>query len=195
MSDQPPVAVPPVAVPPVSRISRNCAFALVTAALLLPSPLFSGGDPAGAGARFASVPVELALQMYEMINRDRTATSARQETKGRARPLRWDDRLADIARTHSEDMVQHGFFSHKGSDGSLPAARVSHGGIDWRAVGENIAEAKNIEEAEALFMNEPKFQQNHRGNILDPKFTRVGIGIVKAPDGTLYITQDFAQLP
>lgn len=43
-------------------------------------------------------------------------------------------------------------------------------------------------------MNEPKFQHNHRGNILNPNYTHVGIGIVKAPDGYLYITQDFAEL-
>jgi len=48
-------------------------------------------------------------------------------------------------------------------------------------------------EAESLFMNEPKFQHNHRGNILNPSYTHVGIGIVTGPDGSLYITQDFAE--
>ena len=42
-------------------------------------------------------------------------------------------------------------------------------------------------------MNEPRFQQhNHRGNILSLEYTHVGIGIVKGPDGMLYITQEFA---
>jgi uncharacterized protein YkwD len=43
-------------------------------------------------------------------------------------------------------------------------------------------------------MNEPKFQENHRANILSRTFTNVGIGIASGPDGTLYITQDFVQL-
>jgi len=40
-------------------------------------------------------------------------------------------------------------------------------------------------------MNEPRFAKNHRANILNPEFTDVGIGIVRGPDGGLYITQDF----
>ena len=44
-------------------------------------------------------------------------------------------------------------------------------------------------------MNEPRFGYNHRSNILDPKYTDVGVGIVKAPDGRYYITQEFLQKP
>jgi len=52
----------------------------------------------------------------------------------------------------------------------------------------------SVRDAEESFMDEPRFQNNHRGNILDPKYTDVGIGIVQAPDGNLYITQDFAAI-
>ena len=170
------------------------AIALLAAIFIMPSALLSGGNPRNAGSQFAIVPEQLALRMSEMINRDRSATASFEETKGRSRPLVWDERLAAVARAHSEDMASSGFFSHEGSDGSLPDARVSRQGIEWRSVGENIAESRDIEQAEDAFMNEPKFRQNHRANILNPNYTRVGIGIVKGPDGTLYITQDFAQL-
>jgi len=134
------------------------------------------------------------MQMWEMINADRTAPSTMEETKGRALPLQWDDKLAEVARQHSEDMAQNGFFSHQGSDGSNPALRTSKAGIQWRCTGENIAKVSDVAQAERLFMDEPKFQENHRANILKPEYTRVGVGIARGRDGSLYITQEFAEL-
>jgi uncharacterized protein YkwD len=147
-----------------------------------------------ANSNFGPELGRLEVQMWDMINRDRTAASQTEETKGRARPLVWDARLAAVARAHSEEMARDGFFSHEGADGSLPMWRVSAAGIQWLSTGENIAKASGVVQAEMLFMNEPKFQRNHRGNILNLNYTRVGVGIAKGPDGTLYITQEFAQV-
>jgi len=132
--------------------------------------------------------------MWQLINQDRTSTPCAEETKGRARPLQWDARLAVVARTHSEEMAASGFFGHQGADGSMPDARISRVGIHWRASGENIAKYPGIVQAEAAFMSEPRFQPNHRANILNPDYTHVGVGIAKGADGMFYITQEFAQL-
>lgn len=132
--------------------------------------------------------------MLDLINGDRIAPSSLSETKGRAHPLQWDAKLAAVARAHSEEMARKGYFSHQGLDGSMPALRVSRAGIQWRSTGENIAKSSDVFQAEAIFMNEPKFQRNHRGNILSQNYTHVGVGIAKAPDGSLYITQEFAEL-
>jgi uncharacterized protein YkwD len=137
----------------------------------------------------------LEMQMWEMVNRDRTSPSVLGETKGRARFLEWDARLAAVARAHSEEMASTGSFSHRGLDGSTPMTRVSHAGIPWRALGENIARFEDVAEAEVSFMDEPKFQPNHRGNILNPAYNHLGIGIARGSDGSLYITQEFAQIP
>jgi uncharacterized protein YkwD len=138
---------------------------------------------------------QLELQMLDLVNHDRIDPSAAEETRGRAHPLQWDGRLAAIARLHSEEMAREGFFGHEGMDGSQPSNRVSRAGVQWRSTGENIAKCRDVAEAEALFMDEPRFQQNHRGNILNPQYTHVGIGIARGPDGTLYITQEFVQEP
>jgi uncharacterized protein YkwD len=138
---------------------------------------------------------QLELQMLDLVNHDRIDPSTAEETKGRAHPLQWDGRLAAIARLHSEEMAREGFFGHEGMDGSQPSNRVSRAGVQWRSTGENIAKCRDVAEAEALFMDEPRFQQNHRGNILNPQYTHVGIGIARGPDGTLYITQEFVQEP
>jgi uncharacterized protein YkwD len=156
------------------------------------SPLCSQSVPRRSSS--PSLANQLELQMWELVNRDRADPLYSRETGGRAPALQWDDRLAAAARMHSEEMARNGFFSHDGADGSSPADRVSAAGIKWLSTGENIAYCRGVGEAESLFMNEPKFEHNHRWNILNAKYTHVGVGIVRAADGSLYITQEFAQL-
>ena len=136
----------------------------------------------------------LERQTLELINRDRVAPEYLAETRGRAHPLLWDERLAAVARAHSEEMARYGYFGHTAADGASPAERISSAGIQWAHVGENIASCQSIAQAESTFMDEPKFERNHRWNILNPDYTRVGVGIATGSDGMLYITEDFAQV-
>jgi uncharacterized protein YkwD len=147
----------------------------------------------GGWRSFAPADDPLEKQSLELINRDRSAPEYISETKGRARPLEWDDRLAAVARAHSAEMARGGYFSHTAANGASPAQRISAAGIQWTAVGENIAACQTVVQAESEFMNEPRFEHNHRWNILSADYTRVGIGIVRASDGMIYITEDFAQ--
>jgi len=151
--------------------------------------------PAGAaqtsGARGMA---DLEKQMWALVNRDRRNPANAKETRGRAQPLRWNEKLAEVARAHSRDMLEHRYFSHFDQQSRSPFVRINATGIHWSALAENIAVNQSVRDAEESFMDEPRFQNNHRGNILDPKYTDVGIGIVQAPDGNLYITQDFAAI-
>jgi uncharacterized protein YkwD len=133
------------------------------------------------------------ILMWQLINRDRLDATCAEETKGRAHPLQWDARLAAVARAHSEEMARNHFFAHTGLDGSEPSARVSRAGIRWQSTGENIAKVETVVDAEAAFMNEPKFQPNHRGNILNPEYTHVGVGVARGANGMIYVTQEFAE--
>jgi uncharacterized protein YkwD len=177
---------------------RKHRASLFAAALLLAAATSSIGIPAKSLFADTSQPAtqleQSEIQMWRLINNDRTASPNASETRGRANPLVWDARLAAVARQHSEEMAENGFFSHQGLDGSLPYVRVSKAGIRWRASAENIAKYSDVAQAEAGFMNEPKFQHNHRGNILNPEYTHVGVGIARGPDGMLYITQEFADV-
>jgi uncharacterized protein YkwD len=137
---------------------------------------------------------DLEEQMYGLINRDRLNPANAGET-GRAQPLRWNEKLAAIARAHSRDMIQRGYFDHVDPDGRSAGDRLRAAGISWQSVGENIAMYNNVPEAETAFMSEPRFQHNHRWNILNSKYTDVGIGIVQGRDGHYYITQEFMQNP
>jgi len=156
------------------------------------------GVPAESGPRQESGTnrmADLERQMWELINRDRRDPANSAETDGRSGPLRWSEKLAAVARAHSRDMLEQRYFDHVDRQGGTLSARINSAGITWRALGENIAINQTVSDAEAAFMNEPRFQQNHRANILNANYTDVGIGIVRAPNGSLYITQDFAKLP
>ncbi|MGA8185314.1 MAG: CAP domain-containing protein [Terriglobia bacterium] len=137
----------------------------------------------------------LEKQMWVLVNRDRQNPANAAETHGRARPLRWNDKLAAVALAHSRDMLRRRYFAHVDREGRTPADRINAAGIHWRALAENIAINRTVTDAEDDLMDEPRFQQNHRGNILNPAYTDVGIGIVQGPNGDLYITQDFIAIP
>jgi uncharacterized protein YkwD len=138
---------------------------------------------------------DLERQMWALVNRDRLDPATSAETGGRAQPLRWNEALAAVARAHSRDMLEQRFFDHVDREGKTLSARINAAGIPWRALGENIAIDGTVPGAEAAFMNEPRFQSNHRANILNVNYTDVGIGIVQGPNGSLYITQDFVAIP
>ena len=133
--------------------------------------------------------------MLELINADREDPGNKAETRGRAHPLKWDPRLGRAALAHSQDMAARHYFSHVDPKGLSPVERFYYAGVQWTAMGENIAKDPTAMRAEQDFMSEPRFKSNHRANILDSKFNRVGIGIARGPDGLLYVTQDFAQEP
>jgi len=133
------------------------------------------------------------LQMFQLLNKDRTAQAQAAEAGAHAQPLQWDPKLAALARAHSQELADTGTFRHASADGTQPSVRLSKAGIQWVAMGENLATDQTVVRAEAALMNEPKFQENHRANIVSPTFTSVGVGIVTGPDGTLYITQEFVQ--
>ena len=137
----------------------------------------------------------LEKQMWAFVNRDRMDRTNFAETGGRAQSLRWNEKLAAVARAHSRDMIKQRFFDHVDREGRTPSARITAAGIHWWASGENIALNSTVPGAEAAFMAEARFQNNHRANILNETYTDVGIGIVQGPNGSFYITQDFGAIP
>jgi uncharacterized protein YkwD len=137
---------------------------------------------------------ELEQEMLNLVNEDRVSASNVAETGRRAQPLVWDERLAEVARSRSEDMIARGYFGHVNPGGVTPDLLLTSAGIRWQAMAENIVIRTTVERGEAAFMDEPRFQPNHRSAILNPQFTHVGIGVIRAPNGELYITQEFARL-
>jgi uncharacterized protein YkwD len=105
-------------------------------------------------------------------------------------PLVANDQLNNAGLAHDVDMALNNFFSHTGSDGSLPWDRVSAQGYSWQTVGENIAAGyTSVQEVFDGWMNSP----GHKANILNPNFKEMGLAHISgAGEWGHYWTQVFA---
>jgi uncharacterized protein YkwD len=104
-------------------------------------------------------------------------------------PLKPNPTLMKVARAHSADMAKQQKMEHELS-GKNPADRAKAAGYDYRALGENIAEAPRqmaVEKVFDLWMNSP----HHRDNILSRKFEEIGVGLATDDKGQVYYTQEF----
>lgn len=102
-------------------------------------------------------------------------------------PLVYNTQLARLAQSYAEDMIERKFFSHNNPEGLTPFDRMNRAGISYRHAGENLAVNDSVAAAETAFMNSP----THRDNILSSKFTEVGVGVKRAPNGKIYVVQEF----
>ena len=135
-------------------------------------------------------------------------------------PLRWNERLAGLARTHSQDMAKHRFFSHVNHRGEDVNRRAADAGISCRkqrgnyileGLGENLFETSRYATYQRVFgeggerlLLEWKTQQRiardavngwlqsppHRANLLSPDYETQGIGVAHSEEEELIVTQN-----
>lgn len=121
------------------------------------------------------------FQMISMVNMEREKVGLK--------PLKEDILLRNVARSHSRDMLIRGYFSHDSPTGETLADRLKKSQAIYTSAAENIAIAPTIELAHMGLMNSLK----HKENILDPAFTRIGIGVIDAGQYGLMVTQNFTR--
>jgi uncharacterized protein YkwD len=97
-----------------------------------------------------------------------------------------DPALADVARAHSADMRDRGFFDHVNPDGLDPFERAARAGLEAHA--ENIAYGQPDP---AAVMESWMTSAGHRANILNCDLTRLGVGVAQGAGGPWW-TQLFA---
>ncbi|MCU1289399.1 MAG: uncharacterized protein JWN60_1628 [Acidobacteria bacterium] len=122
---------------------------------------------------------DLEAQMLEMVNGERAANGLP--------PLAPDPEMTEVARRHSADMFVRGYFSHNTPENKTPFDRMRESDVRFRTAGENLALAPTLEIAHTGLMNSP----GHRANILEPRFGRLGIGVLDGGRRGLMITQNF----
>lgn len=122
---------------------------------------------------------DLEFQMLQLINAERKKYGLKLLTD--------DQALDNVAREHAADMFRRGYFSHNTPEGMDPFQRLRKAKIKYRFAGENLALAQTLLQAHKELMKSP----GHRANILNPKYGRAGIGILKAGRHGLMITQEF----
>jgi uncharacterized protein YkwD len=105
--------------------------------------------------------------------------------------LTWSPELASAAQAHADDCAQRNRGSHIGSDGAKLPARLARVEYAAGSASENWANAQNVQHAFRLWWNEPRGADPHRRNILNPRFTAIGVGIARGAWGYYFIA-DFA---
>lgn len=168
--------------------ARRALAGLMGAALVFgvackpaPAPQFGSGlapVPASGGVQ------RLERAMVERLNRDRKA-------KGLP-PLRFDERLSEIARHHSADMRDHRFFEHESPRTGNVDNRLDAAGYAFLSARENLSEAPDIERSQDGLLKSPP----HYANIMSTDVTHVGVGIVEGgvvEPRNLTVTQVFAR--
>jgi hypothetical protein len=97
-------------------------------------------------------------------------------------PVAFDGTLASIAQSHARRMAAEGRIYHNPSyPGSAGA---------WEAWGENVGTAPDVDAAHRAFMA----SSTHRRVLLNPAFTRVGIGVAYWSQGIM-VVEDFIRRP
>ncbi|MDA8228174.1 MAG: CAP domain-containing protein [Desulfitobacterium hafniense] len=150
-----------------------------------PTPVPAPTTPAPAPTQPAIPPATSLTAdeqlMIDMVNKERTAAGLK--------PLAADLRLVAVARAKANDMKVNNYFDHTSPTFGSPWAMMTKVGISYKWAGENIAGNKSVAGAMSNWMN----SAGHRANILDPKFTHIGVGMAYGSAyGNLYV-QEFAQ--
>jgi uncharacterized protein YkwD len=141
-------------------------------ACLAPWPLAPRGEarPADANRERAATIEQVVLSLTNGVRTGR-----------RLAPLKPSEALAAIARRHSQDMLDRGYFDHCTPEGLHSSDRIARGGLNFDATGENIYRIKDAttgpaDLASAMvkgWMN----SRGHRANILASDYRVVGIGV------------------
>jgi uncharacterized protein YkwD len=167
-------------------MSKKVAFAIIVAALSL-SPII---------AVYAQNEVPRARRVSEpLIHRDEARIFAlvnRRRESDRRPSLRWDDEIAAVARQYSERMAKESFFDHFDPEGHSAVDRASNV-RGWRSIGENLFVCEDIDDLPAFALDGWLDSPTHRTTMLDVQWTSTGVGVARASNGDLYVTQLFTR--
>lgn len=132
-------------------------------------------------------PTDAEQKLLVLVNRDRKAAGLGE--------LAWDERVAEVARGHSEEMKRTKIVAHVSPTTGQAQDRVKAANIKTAVVLENVARAYGVLEAHQALMNSP----GHRANLMSKVATTIGIGVVFGEEISggreMFITQVFTRVP
>lgn len=122
--------------------------------------------------------VTQAEQILRLVNQERA--------KAGLAPVTLDKNMGAAALVRAKEIVSN--FSHTRPNGTGFATALKEQGVSYRGAGENIAWGQRTAEAVMeAWMSSP----GHRANILDAKYTKLGVGHYQNAQGTNYWVQLF----
>ena len=165
-------------------------LAVASVAVLVSSPVATPSAPTKVERRAA-----LEAGVVREVNRIRAA-------RGLA-PLRAAPSLRSAARSHSQAMLSHGFFSHESPDGTAFSERIRRyytnaGYVRW-SVGEALMASPDRSVDAAAVVSAWLDSPPHRAIILSATWRDAGIGVLYAPSApatfggseAIVVTADF----
>lgn len=116
----------------------------------------------------------------DMINAELGVINSMRESKGIA-PLKLSDELTQIACARAEEIAWSGEHSHTRPNGKRFSSLLKEAGITKGTAGENIGWGYDtVEDVCTAWKN----SESHYENIMNPDFSKIGIGIAADPDPT-----------
>ncbi|HEK8758918.1 TPA: sporulation protein [Clostridioides difficile] len=111
-----------------------------------------------------------------------------ERAKAGLNPLTLDSSISNVATKKSQDMIDNNYFSHNSPAYGSPFDMLKKFGISYKTAGENIAMGqKTPKEVVNAWMN----SEGHRKNIMNPNFSKIGVGVAQKSVGSIYWTQIF----
>jgi uncharacterized protein YkwD len=108
------------------------------------------------------------------------------------------ERRADldaVARAHSLDMVRRHYFAHESPEGHNAVDRLSSAQVaGFSLAAENLGITDRPEPTREI-LDAWVESEVHRRNLFSPPFNATGIGIARAPNGSLVYTQIYVTYP
>lgn len=134
--------------------------------------------PAGAAAETCTVPVAQPTGETVAASIVATVCLANQERAAAGvPPLTLDMGLLAVASGYARRMVAEQFFAHVAPDGSSLETRLGVIGYEPDMAGENLYWGEAAMATPAQAVQGWMHSEEHRQNLLDPAFRRVGVGI------------------
>ena len=138
---------------------------------------------------------DIEFRIHELVNESRN--------KSGALPLKYDSRLAEIARAHSQDMIDRNYYSHftpEGLDATARGEKVGFvcyrefGFYAQEGIGENLAQPGrgwlSVEDLAEKTFRMWYNSQEHRENMNERDYAKEGIGVAFTDWGHAYVTQN-----
>jgi uncharacterized protein YkwD len=105
-------------------------------------------------------------EMFKLVNEERRKRGIEE--------LTWAPEIVPVSRAHAQDMWERSYFSHISPEGKDVGDRLDAAKIGYEFAGENLALAPTLATAHSGLMS----SEGHRANILEPEFSKAGIGVI-----------------
>jgi len=122
----------------------------------------------------------LQIEIINLVNQQRTNAGLK--------PLSEYSALTSVAMLKAEDLAINNYFDHISPTYGSPGNMIKNKGINYSSAGENIAKGQtSAQQVMNDWMNSP----GHRANILNNKYTQIGVGIARNVQGQYVWVQMF----